>query len=86
MQITTIFLAVVILLTGCASGVQQLRKVDPGMTVDQVEDAMGRRDGFCNAHVSLYEKCDFFVIFKDGKVIETGAKDVRAVSPNMQLL
>jgi hypothetical protein len=29
---------------------------------------------FCNAHVSLNEKCDFFVIFKNNKVIETGVK------------
>lgn len=105
MQTKIILIAAIILATGCASGVQQLRKVDPGMTTDQVEEAMGRRDGFssverdghtftlyqyinrfCNAHVSLYEKCDFFVIFKDGKVIETGVKDVRATSPNMQFL
>ena len=92
-------------LIGCASGVQQLRNVDPGMTMDQVDKEMGRRDGFstvtqegsvftlyqytnryCNWHVSMYEKCDFFVIFKDEKVIETGTKDVRGTNPNMQFL
>ena len=105
MRRTPIALASLLFLVGCASGVQQLRKVDPGMAPDQVEEVMGRRDGFssaerdghtytlyqyinrfCNAHVSLYEKCDFFIIFKDGKVIETGAKDVRTTSPNMQFL
>jgi hypothetical protein len=34
----------------------------------------------------MYEKCDFFIIFKDSKVIETGAKDVRTAKPNMQFL
>ena len=90
---------------GCASGVQKMRKIDPGMTQEQVDDIMGRRDSFktveqdgniftlyqytnqfCNAHVSMYEKCDFFIIFKNGKVIETGVKDMRSNAPNMQFL
>ena len=41
---------------------------------------------FCNAHVTLNEKCDFFVIFKNNRVIETGVKNVRATSPNMQFI
>ena len=82
-----------------------LRQIDPGMSLEQVDDVMGRRDGFssaqlggdnyllykyinrfCNAHAS-FDKCDFYVIFKGNKVIETGVKDVRsAASPNMQFL
>lgn len=41
---------------------------------------------FCNAHVSLAEKCDFFIIFKNNKVIETSVKNVRVNNPNMQFI
>lgn len=96
---------ILLFLVGCASGTQMLRKVDPGMSPQQVDEIMGRRDGFssaergsdtftlyrytnkyCNAHVSLYDKCDFFVIFKNDHVVETGVKDIRSNSPNMQFL
>ncbi len=101
-KITGVFMLVII---GCASGTQLLRQINPGMSPAQVEELMGRRDGFsfaerdghkytlyqyvnryCNANVSLYDKCDFFVIFRDDQVIETGVKDVRSASPNMQFL
>ena len=36
-------------LLGCASGVQKLRKIDPGMSLQQVESIMGRRDSFSTA-------------------------------------
>lgn len=93
------------LLSGCASGVQKMRQLDPGMSSAQVDEIMGRRDSFrtiehdgdtytlyqytnqfCNAHVSLNEKCDFFVILKNEKVIETGVRNVRSQMPNMQFL
>ena len=94
-----------LLFIGCASGTQVLRKIDPGMSSAQVEETMGKRDGFssverdghnytlyqyinryCNANQSLWDKCDFFIIFKDDQVIETGVKDVRSANPNMQFL
>ena len=105
MKKTLISLIAVVLLVGCASGVQKMRKLDPGMNTSEVDQIMGRRDSFrtvehqgntytlyqytnqfCNAHVNMYEKCDFFVIFKDGKVIETGVRNVRSQMPNMQFL
>jgi hypothetical protein len=92
-------------LVGCASGVQKMRNIDPGMIPQEVEAVMGSRDSFksvekdgsiytlyqytnqyCNANVSLWEKCDFFIIFKDGKVVETGVKNVRSYNPNMVFL
>lgn len=95
----------VVILSGCASGVQKLRKIDPGMSLVDVEAIMGRRDSFataehegrqfilhkytnrlCNAHMSLYEKCDFYVVFRDGAVIETGVSSVRSNPPSMQFL
>ena len=105
MKCKIIFLILIFSFIGCASGTQMLRKIDPGMSPQQVNEIMGRRDGFstvekdghtytlyqytnryCNAHVSLYEKCDFFVIFRDGRVIETGTRNVRSNYPNMQFL
>ncbi len=105
MKRIVILLIVAVALGGCASGVQKMRKIDPGMSTSEVDQIMGRRDSFrtveyqgntytlyqytnqyCNAHVSLYEKCDFFVILKDGKVIETGIRNVRSQMPNMQFL
>lgn len=100
-----IIIFTLIFLSGCASGVQKMRKLNPGMSPAEVTKIMEERDGFssvekngdvytlykytnqfCNAHVSLREKCDFFVIFKNNKLIETGVKNVRVNSPNMQFL
>ena len=94
-----------ICLIGCASGLQRLRKIDPGMNMAEVESIMGRRDSFssveheghsfvlhkytnrvCNGHVSLQEKCDFFIVYRDNSVVETGVSDVRANPPTMQFL
>lgn len=98
-------ITLLLILTSCASGVQKMRKIDPGMNFTAVDQIMGRRDSFrttehkgdtytlyqytnqfCNAHVSLHEKCDFFIILKNGKVVETGIRDVRSQIPNMQFL
>jgi hypothetical protein len=98
-------LIIIFLITACASGVQKLRRIDPGMTPQEVDVIMGPRDGFkvvekednnfllyryinhlCNGHVSIREKCDFFVVFKNNKVIETGVKDVRGGDSSMQFL
>ncbi|MDA3916733.1 MAG: hypothetical protein PF690_07145 [Deltaproteobacteria bacterium] len=100
-----IIVIIIVAIAGCASGVQKMRKIDPGMSYSDIDNIMGRRDSFrtvekdgntytlyqytnqfCNAHVTLHEKCDFFVIFKDGRVVETGVKDVRDKTPNMQYI
>jgi hypothetical protein len=39
----------VVILSGCASGVQKLRKIDPGMSLVDVEAIMSRRDSFATA-------------------------------------
>lgn len=102
---TVAILAACVFVVGCASGVQKMRKVDPGMEYAQVDEVMGKRDSFksaekdgstytlyqytnqlCNGHVSMYEKCDFYIVFKDGKVVETGVADVRGATPNMQYI
>jgi len=94
-----------LLLIGCASGTQVMQKIDPGMSPQEVEELMGRRDSFktvekdgsmytlyqytnryCNANQSLWDKCDFFIIFKNNKVIETGVASVRSHNPNMHFM
>ena len=100
-----ILLLLSIFMTSCASGVQKMRKLNPGMSPSEVNIIMEERDSFstvekdgdtytlyqytnqfCNAHVSLNEKCDFFVIFKNNKLIETGVKNVRSNMPQMQFI
>ena len=104
-KMKSLLLFALILMVSCASGVQKLRKIQPGMSPAQVDLIMGERDGFkiadkdgskfllysyinqlCNGHVSVREKCDFYVVFKDEKVVETGTKDVRSGSSGMQFL
>ncbi len=42
---------------------------------------------WCNAHFGSSARCDFFVIFKDERVIETGVKNMSDTSPaDMQFL
>jgi hypothetical protein len=98
-------LLIAILTVSCASGVQKMRKLNPGMSPSEVNLIMDERDSFstveengdiytlyqytnqfCNAHVSLNDKCDFFVIFKNDKVVETGVKNVRNNMPQMQYM
>ena len=83
-------LLLVVVLSGCASGLQNMAKINPGMSMNDVTEIMGNRDSFknvqkdgheytlfkytnrhCNLHTSLREKCNFSIIFKNGKVIET---------------
>jgi hypothetical protein len=40
----------------------------------------------CNGHVSIDEKCDFYIVYENDLVIETGVSDVRSVPSNMQFL
>ncbi len=40
----------------------------------------------CNANLSLYERCDFFVIFLNGKVTETITKNGNAYGPHSDAL
>jgi hypothetical protein len=40
----------------------------------------------CNGHVSVNEKCDFYVIFKNQRVIEIGTKYVRGAAPRMNFM
>lgn len=37
----------------------------------------------CNANVSLTIRCDYFIVFRDGKVVETGVRNERQTLPRM---
>ncbi len=40
-------------------------------------------DHLCNPNLSFWDRCDFLVVFKNGKVIETGVKQGGSYSPNL---
>lgn len=105
MKFIFVMLIIMALSSGCASGVQKMRDLEPGMTPSDVEKIMGKRDSFksvehqgstytlyqytnqyCNFNQSMWDKCDFFIIFKDQKVVETGVRNVRSQMPNMHFL
>ena len=40
----------------------------------------------CNPNLSFWDTCDFLVILKDGRVIETGVKEGKSYSPGLASL
>jgi hypothetical protein len=95
----------IFLLVACASTFNNLKRVEPGMTLGQVEAIVGyshsskmvQNDGsaytlyryencLCNPNLSMWARCDFLVIFKNGKVVETGVKEGESYSPQMKSL
>jgi hypothetical protein len=40
----------------------------------------------CSPNLSFWDRCDFLVIFRNGKVAETGVKEGRSYSPDMAFL
>ena len=41
----------------------------------------GTENRLCNPNLSFWDKCDFFVIFENGRVIETGLKEGQNLQP-----
>jgi len=84
-----IFIAVFFVFTACATG-ERIVRLDPGMSKNQVIEVMGRPDGFkaegeyevlryTNRLISgwSWDRADYNVILKDGKLVEYGAGEVR---------
>jgi hypothetical protein len=84
-----IFIAVVVLISACATG-ERIVRLEPGMSKDQVVDVMGRPDGFkaqdgyevlryTNRLISgwSWDRADYNVVLKEGKLVEYGAGEVR---------
>ncbi|GBE14632.1 hypothetical protein BMS3Abin14_00678 [bacterium BMS3Abin14] len=78
------------LLMACATG-EKITRLNPGMSKQKVESVLGKPDGYSapadgyevykytNRLISgwSWDRADFNVIFKDGKVQEYGAGEVR---------
>lgn len=88
----------VLLLVSCVTG-QEITRLEPGMSKQQVMDILGRPDGFrssdryealayTNKLISgwSWDRADYVVILKDGGVVEYGAGEVRQNSPNTGVL
>jgi outer membrane protein assembly factor BamE (lipoprotein component of BamABCDE complex) len=84
-----IYITIIVLISACATG-ERIVRLDPGMTKDQVVDVMGRPDGFkaqdgyevfryTNRLISgwSWDRADYNIVMKDGKLIEYGAGEVR---------
>ena len=103
MRCNLVLIVLLFFLVGCASGTQKLKKIDPDMSSQQVEEIMGQQDGYmtaekdgheyllykylnryCDINVSLYDKCDYYVIFEDNRVIETKEQSIRSREPHMR--
>ena len=78
-----------LLLISCATG-EKVTRLDPGMSQDRVVQIMGKPDGFqqrgeytiykyTNRLISgwSWDRTDYSFIFKDGKLIEYGAGEIR---------
>lgn len=86
------------LLIGCATG-EQMSRLRPGMSKEEVTDILGNPDGFQGrgeyesmkySHRLVtgwaYDRADYFVILKDNKVVEYGTGEVRVKDMNSNIL
>jgi hypothetical protein len=84
-----LYLVIVILISACATG-ERIVRLEPGMTKNQVLDVMGKPDGFkaqdgyevlryTNRLISgwSWDRADYNIVLKDGKLVEFGAGEVR---------
>lgn len=87
-KLVVLFLA--LFLVGCVVTGEKVTRLDPGMSQEQVTKIMGKPDGFqqrggytiykyTNRLISgwSWDRADYSFIFKDGKLIEYGAGEVR---------
>ena len=84
----------ILLVAGCATG-EKITRLDAGMSREQVISTLGKPDGFqtlgeydaikyTNRLMSgfSWDRGDYFVILKNGKVIEYGVGAVRERTPD----
>lgn len=84
-----LLVAILGLLSACVTG-ERIVRLEPGMNKSQVIDVMGRPDGFkaldgyevlryTNRLISgwSWDRADYNVVMKDGKLVEYGAGEVR---------
>jgi len=93
----------VVVLSACAT-TRTLSNINPGMSFDEVNNVMGKRDSFqlveknginytlfkWNNHLCsgwAWDRCSFLVIFKEGRVIESGVYNItQREAPRMNTL
>jgi outer membrane protein assembly factor BamE (lipoprotein component of BamABCDE complex) len=89
MKATVYFAIIAVALTACTTG-EKISQIRPGMTTAQVTAVLGHPDGFRQVgDVSYYQysnrltsgwgwdKGDYEVVFRNGKVISYGATGIR---------
>jgi hypothetical protein len=87
-----------LLLASCVTG-ERMTRLEPGMSKHQVIDILGRPDGFRSSdHYEAltftnklmsgwsWDRADYVVILRDGRVVEYGVGEVRQNSPNTGVL
>ena len=88
----------ILLVAGCVTG-EKMTRLDAGMSREQVISTLGKPDGFqtlgeydaikyTNRLMSgfSWDRGDYFVIFKNGKVVEYGVGAVRERTPDSNVL
>jgi len=91
-------LAILFILTGCATG-ELMSRLRPGMPKQEVIQTLGNPDGYQarGEYESLkyshrlvtgwaWDRADYFVILKDGKAVEYGTGEVRVKDVNSNVL
>jgi len=91
-------IVVIFLFASCTTG-ELMTVLRPGMTKNEVIGILGNPDGFQSRgeYESLkyshrlvtawaWDRADYFVIFKDGKVVEYGVGEVRVKDVNSNVL
>jgi SmpA / OmlA family len=95
MNVSVRFAAAIVLivsLVGCVTG-EKMSRVQPGMTTAEVTSALGKPDGYKQMggyEVYRYsnrlssgwswDRADYNVVFKNGRVVEYGAGQIRPKS------
>lgn len=98
MKLFLVFLAAASLLLGCATG-ERMQAVSAGMSKNDVVSQLGEPDGYkrrgnyealqyTNRLISgwSWDRTDYTVILKDGKVVEYGPGEVRQRDPGSSTL
>ena len=65
---------------GRGHGTKTVEKEGSAYTLYRYENRL------CNPNLSFWDTCDFLVIFKNGRVIETGVKEGKSYSPHLASL
>jgi len=93
-----LLLLLLVFILGCATG-ELMSQLQPGMPKEEVTNILGNPDGYQNrgeyealkySHRLVtgwsWDRADYFVILKDGKVVEYGPGEIRVKDVNSNVL